>query len=93
MWELRRRTARGFCIATSSLQTMIDGPGRVRITDFGLAVAAEEDVSGTPPYMALEHFAGKGGSVRSDIYALGLVFYEVFTDRRAFEAKPGLCPS
>jgi serine/threonine protein kinase len=70
---------------------MIDGRGHVRITDFGLAVAAgeempEADVSGTPPYMAPEQFAGKGASVRSDIYALGLVFYEVFTGKRAFEA-------
>ena len=60
---------------------MIDGRGRVRITDFGLAVAAGEDVpagdvSGTPAYMAPEQFAGKGASVRSDIYALGLVLYE-----------------
>jgi hypothetical protein len=71
---------------------MIDGRGRVRITDFGLAVAEgedtpETDVSGTPPYMAPEQFTGKGASVRSDIYALGLVFYEIFTGRRAFEAK------
>jgi hypothetical protein len=71
---------------------MIDGRGRVRVTDFGLAVAAgedvaEEDVSGTPPYMAPEQFAGKGASIRSDIYALGLVLYEVFTGRHAFEAK------
>jgi hypothetical protein len=71
---------------------MIDGRGRVRITDFGLAVAEgeeihEADVSGTPPYMAPEQFAGKGASVRSDIYALGLVFYEIFTGKRAFEAK------
>jgi serine/threonine protein kinase len=71
---------------------MIDGRGRVRITDFGLAVAAEddvatEDVSGTPPYMAPEQFVGRGASVRSDIYALGLVFYELFTGRRAFDAK------
>jgi serine/threonine protein kinase len=62
---------------------MIDGPGHVRITDFGLAVAAgeaipEADVSGTPPHMAPEQFAGKGASVRSDIYALGLVVCEVF---------------
>jgi len=71
---------------------MIDGRGRVRITDFGLAIAAGEDapegdVSGTPPYMAPEQFAGKGASIRSDIYALGLIFYEVFTGRRAFDAK------
>jgi len=70
---------------------MIDGRGRVRITDFGLAMAAGEDiaageVSGTPAYMAPEQFAGKGASVRSDIYALGLVLYELYTGRRAFEA-------
>jgi serine/threonine-protein kinase len=70
---------------------MIDGRGRVRITDFGLAVAAGEeipagDASGTPAYMAPEQFAGKGASVRSDIYALGLVLYELYTGRRAFSA-------
>jgi hypothetical protein len=70
---------------------MIDGRGRVRITDFGLAVAAGEempsgDASGTPAYMAPEQFAGKGASVRSDIYALGLVFYELYTGRKAFTA-------
>jgi hypothetical protein len=70
---------------------MIDGRGRVRITDFGLAMAAGEDiaageVSGTPAYMAPEQFAGKGASVRSDIYALGLVLYELYTGRRAFAA-------
>jgi len=70
---------------------MIDGRGRVRITDFGLAVAAGEelppgDASGTPAYMAPEQFAGKGSSVRSDIYALGLVLYEIYTGRKAFSA-------
>jgi hypothetical protein len=70
---------------------MIDGRGRVRITDFGLAVAAGEEVpsgdtSGTPAYMAPEQFAGKGSSIRSDIYALGLVLYELYTGRKAFSA-------
>ena len=68
---------------------MIDGRGRARITDFGLAVAANEvqegEVSGTPAYMAPEVLAGKGASVRSDIYALGLVLYELSTGRKAFE--------
>ncbi|MGH9366840.1 MAG: serine/threonine-protein kinase, partial [Thermoanaerobaculia bacterium] len=70
---------------------MLDGRGRARITDFGLAVRAEDDkggaeVGGTPAYMAPEQLAGKGASVQSDLYALGLVLYELFTGRKAFEA-------
>jgi serine/threonine-protein kinase len=70
---------------------MLDGRGRVRITDFGLAIRAEDDrggaeVGGTPAYMAPEQLAGKGASVQSDLYALGLVLYELFTGRKAFEA-------
>jgi serine/threonine-protein kinase len=70
---------------------MLDGRGRVRITDFGLAVAADEaasvgEVSGTPAYMAPEQLQGKPASVRSDLYALGLVLYEVATGKRAFDA-------
>jgi Protein kinase domain len=70
---------------------MIDGRGRAKITDFGLAVGVGDDkgsgeVSGTPAYMAPEQLAGKGASVQSDIYALGLVLYELFTGRKAFEA-------
>ena len=70
---------------------MLDGRGRARITDFGLAVRADDDkggaeVGGTPAYMAPEQLAGKGASVQSDLYALGLVLYELFTGRRAFEA-------
>ena len=70
---------------------MIDGRGRARITDFGLAVVSEEgasegEVAGTPAYMAPEQLAGKGASVRSDVYSLGLVLYELFTGKKAFEA-------
>ncbi|MFN0136574.1 MAG: serine/threonine-protein kinase [Phycisphaerae bacterium] len=67
---------------------MIDGRGRVRITDFGLAGVADQihrdDIrAGTPAYMAPEQFEGKEVTVRSDVYALGLVLYEVFTGKRA----------
>ena len=68
---------------------MIDGRGRARITDFGLAVAADQavegEVSGTPAYMAPEQLAGKGASVRSDVYAMGLVLYELYTGHKAFD--------
>jgi len=69
---------------------MLDGEGRVRITDFGLAgLAAEiQDIrSGTPAYMAPEQLGGREVSARSDIFALGLVLYEIFTGKRAFDAK------
>jgi len=70
---------------------MIDGRGRVRITDFGLAALADDLVgaaarAGTPSYMAPEQLAGKEFTVRSEVYTLGLVLYEVFTGRRAFVA-------
>ena len=71
---------------------MLDGQGNVRITDFGLAGLAEslrdEDVrSGTPCYMSPEQLQGREVTVRSDIYSLGLVLYELYTGRRAFEGK------
>ena len=67
---------------------MLDGRGQVVITDFGLAGVAEEiqgaEVrSGTPAYMAPEQLAGQEVTTRSDIYALGLVLYEIFTGKRA----------
>jgi serine/threonine-protein kinase len=70
---------------------MIDGRGRAKITDFGLAAGVGDDkagaeVSGTPAYMAPEQLSGKGASVQSDVYALGLVLYEIFTGRKPFEA-------
>jgi protein kinase-like protein len=68
---------------------MIDGQGQVRITDFGLAAIAgstHNPLAGTPAYMAPELLAGKEPSVQSDIYALGLVLYELFTGRRTFSA-------
>ena len=68
---------------------MLDGRGKVRLTDFGLAAIAEdlsvsEVRSGTPLYQAPEQLAGREVTVRSDLYALGLVLYELFTGKRAF---------
>ncbi len=71
---------------------MLDGRGRVRITDFGLALSSEDatgrrETSGTPAYMAPEQIGKGEASVRSDIYSLGLVFYELFTGRLPYQAN------
>ena len=68
---------------------MIDGDGHVRLTDFGLAAIAgsvDNVRAGTPAYMAPEQLAGREVTPRSDIYALGLVLFELFTGKRVFEA-------
>jgi serine/threonine-protein kinase len=69
---------------------MLDGRGQARLMDFGVAgyaadLAARRDVTaGTPVYMAPEQLAGQGVSVRSDLYSLGLVLYEIFTGKSAW---------
>jgi hypothetical protein len=70
---------------------MIDGRGQVLITDFGLAgimgqIEGAEARNGTPGYMAPEQLSGKEVSAQSDVYALGVVLYEIFTGKRPFNA-------
>jgi hypothetical protein len=70
---------------------MIDGDGNARILDFGLAGLSEELpegelAAGTPAYMAPEQLAGQEQTTRTDVYSLGLVLYELFTGKKAFEA-------
>lgn len=70
---------------------MIDGDGNARILDFGLGgladeFAADEVRAGTPAYMSPEQIDGTEQTVQSDIYSLGLVLYELFTGKKAFEA-------
>lgn len=67
---------------------MLDSAGRALITDFGLAASGcvTDPGSGTFDYMAPEQHSGGEPSVQSDLYALGLVLYEVFVGRPAFSA-------
>jgi len=66
------------------------------LTDFGVAKIIDDEVTqdltgpsatlGTPEYMAPEQIASKTVDGRADLYALGVVFYEMITGRRPYEA-------
>ena len=69
---------------------MIDGNGHAHVTDFGLAALAGIDdgrIAGTPAYMAPEQVAGEPVTTRSDVYALGLLMYELFTGERVYASS------
>jgi hypothetical protein len=68
--------------------------GKPYIADFGLALKEEDfgkgaTLAGTPAYMSPEQARGEGHRVdgRSDIFSLGLVFYEILTGRRPFQSQ------
>ncbi len=73
---------------------MIDKNGEVVITDFGLAKSLDDQgitcsgtVVGTPHYLSPEQAKGERADKRSDIYALGIIMYEMVTGRDLFTSE------
>jgi cell division protein FtsN len=72
---------------------MIDSSGVVKIMDFGIARHSQENdhstttIAGTPEYMAPEQIELKAMGPRTDIYALGLLLYEMVTGTQAFTGE------
>lgn len=72
---------------------LIDAEGHPVLTDFGIARAIEPSdatvktggLLGTPAYMAPEQISGRPADVRTDLYAMGIVLFELLTGRLPFE--------
>jgi len=72
---------------------MVDGQDRIKLIDFGIAAKAGSrritfaklsDTMGTPDYISPEQVKGKRGDARSDLYALGVMLYEMLTGTAPF---------
>lgn len=63
---------------------LVDEAGRVRLTDFVPAIAGIADDAGTPAYFAPERLRHAPATVATDIYALGVVCYELLTGHRPY---------
>lgn len=72
---------------------LINEDGMPRVMDFGISALVEapaadaEDFSGTPAYMAPEYINQREVSERTDVFAAGLVFYELLTGQRAIQGR------
>ncbi|MGE0873035.1 MAG: protein kinase [Burkholderiales bacterium] len=74
---------------------LISSMGDAKISDFGIAriersdLTQQGEVLGTPFYMAPEQFDGEACDERTDIYAAGVIVYEVLCGRRPFDGQGG----
>jgi eukaryotic-like serine/threonine-protein kinase len=72
---------------------IIDEEGRAKVTDFGIARAGASDMTetgsimGTAQYLSPEQAQGHSVSARSDLYAIGIVLYEMFAGRVPFDGE------
>ena len=72
---------------------MIMGDKRVKVMDFGIAkipslsITTTGTVLGTPYYMSPEQISGQKVDIRSDLFSVGAVFYQVLTGERPFEGE------
>lgn len=71
---------------------MIKEDGTIKITDFGIAMALNStqltqtnSVMGSVHYLPPEQASGKGSTIRSDIYSMGILFYEILTGTLPFK--------
>ena len=71
---------------------MIESDGQIKITDFGIAMALNStqltqtnSVMGSVHYLPPEQAAGKGATIKSDIYSMGIIFYELLTGELPFK--------
>jgi len=69
---------------------LINGDGRLKLTDFGIAridsstITQAGEIMGSPGYMSPEQFLGTDLDTRGDIYSVGVIAYELLTNRRPF---------
>jgi class 3 adenylate cyclase/tRNA A-37 threonylcarbamoyl transferase component Bud32 len=74
---------------------MVRADGSIVLADFGIAKRLDDDLGrtrqgelyGTPYYVSPEQIEGNPATVQSDIYSLGVIFHEMLTGRRPFEAE------
>ena len=76
-----------FGLAKSGRALLASGAANSTTATVDRAITGEGTIAGTLQYMAPEQLEGKEADVRSDIFALGALIYEMSTGRRAFEGK------